>query len=114
MPLFTHLTLPSHTNTPPSPRTRGLFESHKMIFSFLICTSIQRDAGTVDPRHWNFLLRGARGPDPPKPLPPACAAWLSQPAWLAAQSAERVIPELAQLTQAITVKVGGGKWVCPG
>jgi dynein heavy chain len=26
---------------------RGLFESHKKIFSFLICTSIRRQAGLI-------------------------------------------------------------------
>ncbi len=38
---------------------RGLFEAHKLLYSFLICTSIKRRAGTVNETCWNLLLRGA-------------------------------------------------------
>jgi len=37
---------------------RGLFEQHKMIFSFLICTSILRASGAIPMAEWNFFLRG--------------------------------------------------------
>eukprot|EP00960_Hanusia_phi_P070417 767305-Hanusia_phi.AAC.13 len=40
---------------------RGLFEKHKLIFSFLICTSILKAAGKIKSNEWNFLLRGALG-----------------------------------------------------
>lgn len=39
--------------------SRGLFEAHKIIFSFLIITSINRNSGKVKENHWNLLLRGA-------------------------------------------------------
>jgi len=39
--------------------SRGLFEAHKIIFSFLIITSINRNSGNVKENHWNLLLRGA-------------------------------------------------------
>lgn len=39
--------------------SRGLFEAHKIIFSFLITTSINRNAGKINDLHWNTLLRGA-------------------------------------------------------
>lgn len=38
---------------------RGLFESHKKIFSFLICTSIRRQGGLISPVSWSLLLRGS-------------------------------------------------------
>ena len=38
---------------------RGLFEAHKRIYSFLICTSIERNKDNIDSTSWNFLLRGA-------------------------------------------------------
>lgn len=41
--------------------SRGLFEEHKMIFSFLICTSILRNSGEIGAPEWNFLLRGSAG-----------------------------------------------------
>lgn len=47
--------------------SRGLFESHKIIFSFLIITSINRNSGRVRENHWNLLLRGA-GPITPEDL----------------------------------------------
>lgn len=37
----------------------GLFESHKKIFSFLICTAIRRQSNLVSEVGWNLLLRGA-------------------------------------------------------
>jgi dynein heavy chain len=37
---------------------RGLFEDNKLIFSFLICTSIQRHSGEINPGEWSLLLRG--------------------------------------------------------
>jgi dynein heavy chain len=37
---------------------RGLFERHKLIFSFLITTAILRNATEINQREWNFLLRG--------------------------------------------------------
>lgn len=37
---------------------RGLFEQHKLIYSFLICTSIKRKAHEINEIAWNYLLRG--------------------------------------------------------
>lgn len=47
--------------------SRGLFEAHKIIFSFLIITSINRNSRKVKEMHWNLLLRGA-GPITPEEL----------------------------------------------
>ena len=38
---------------------RGLFEAHKLIFSFLIAISISKNKGTVKEKEWNVFLRGA-------------------------------------------------------
>ena len=38
--------------------SRGLFEAHKIIYSFLITTSINRNGGNILESHWNLLLRG--------------------------------------------------------
>lgn len=37
---------------------RGLFESHKKIFAYLICTNIRRNNLTIDESSWNLMLRG--------------------------------------------------------
>ena len=47
--------------------SRGLFEAHKIIFSFLIITSINRNCAKVKENHWNYLLRGA-GPMTPEEI----------------------------------------------
>ena len=38
--------------------SRGLFEKDKIIYSFLISTSILRNEGQIDEAIWNILLRG--------------------------------------------------------
>ena len=49
----------------------GLFERHKLIYSFIIGTSIQRNGGVINDVHWNLLLRGAgifdKSAQPPRP-----------------------------------------------
>jgi dynein heavy chain len=38
--------------------SRGLFEKDKLIFSFLITTSIDRNSKKIIFNSWNLLLRG--------------------------------------------------------
>jgi len=38
--------------------SRGLFEKDKIIYSFLIITSILRQAKKIDESIWNIILRG--------------------------------------------------------
>ncbi|XP_024516360.1 LOW QUALITY PROTEIN: dynein heavy chain 6, axonemal, partial [Selaginella moellendorffii] len=51
--------------------SRGLFEEHKVTFSFLICTSILRYEGEISPPEWSFFLRGASSLPKMKPPNPA-------------------------------------------
>ncbi|KAL0280091.1 UNVERIFIED_CONTAM: hypothetical protein PYX00_001484 [Menopon gallinae] len=51
--LIDEITLAVYTNT-----SRGLFERHKLVFSFLLCLSIMRQKGLINEGYWNFLLRG--------------------------------------------------------
>jgi len=37
---------------------RGLFESHKKIYSFLMCTAIRRQNQAISFSEWNYLVRG--------------------------------------------------------
>ena len=37
---------------------QGLFEDHKIIFSFLICTSIQKNVGDISEELSSLLIRG--------------------------------------------------------
>ena len=57
---------------------RGLFESHKKIYSFLICTSIRRENNTINFSDWNYLIRGtAKEAKTPNPDP----SFISQSSW---------------------------------
>eukprot|EP00826_Nyctotherus_ovalis_P029112 TRINITY_DN22962_c0_g1_i1.p1 TRINITY_DN22962_c0_g1~~TRINITY_DN22962_c0_g1_i1.p1 ORF type:complete len:125 (-),score=24.31 TRINITY_DN22962_c0_g1_i1:37-411(-) len=52
--------------------SRGLFEVHKLIFSFLMCTSIKRNNGSILEQEWNYFIRGVsifKGSLLPNPLP---------------------------------------------
>ncbi|KAH0505566.1 Dynein heavy chain 6, axonemal [Microtus ochrogaster] len=41
--------------------SRGLFEQHKLIYSFMLCVEIMRQQGQLTEPEWNFFLRGAAG-----------------------------------------------------
>lgn len=62
---------------------RSLYERHKLLFSFLLCTNILQREGTLDPDQLAFVLSGGVGPLPnnapanPTGSPP----WLPQPRW---------------------------------
>uniref|UniRef100_A0A8D9F093 Dynein heavy chain 6, axonemal n=1 Tax=Cacopsylla melanoneura TaxID=428564 RepID=A0A8D9F093_9HEMI len=50
--------------------SRGLYECHKLVYSFMLCIAIQRQDNTLSESHWDFLLRGVEGTSkslPPKP-----------------------------------------------
>jgi dynein heavy chain, axonemal len=41
--------------------SRGLFERHKLVFSFLLNMAIYLNAELITPDQWNFILRGPAG-----------------------------------------------------
>lgn len=59
---------------------RGLFERHKLIFSFMVCVDIMKQHGNIMDNEWNYFLRGASGMDRKRPAKPA-AEWLSEEVW---------------------------------
>ena len=82
---------------------RGLFSRHKLIYSFLICTSILRNRGSISSPEWNFLLRGAfgkptsRNPDP---------SFLSAIQWDTIAGLQESLPELFEgLCDSVTTKM---------
>jgi dynein heavy chain len=70
---------------------RGLFERHRLIYSFLICTSVMRNEGKIAFEVWNFLLRGAGamkvggGPNPDD-------SWITPAGWELLNALETLIP----------------------
>jgi dynein heavy chain len=59
---------------------RGLFERHKLLFSFLLNAAFLRHAGSIPDDEWTFFLRGSAGQAPPADFPPR-PEWLAQKQW---------------------------------
>ncbi len=74
---------------------RGLFEQHKLLYSFLICTSIKRKSHEINDKTWNLLLRGAglfnKAEQPHKPQ--SVAHFMSDAAWDLAFCASKAVPD---------------------
>ncbi|XP_053520536.1 dynein axonemal heavy chain 6 [Artibeus jamaicensis] len=82
---------------------RGLFEQHKLIYSFMLCVEIMRQQGVLTDAEWNFFLRGSVGLEkerPPKPEAP----WLLTPMWFTCCDLEESLPVFTGLTQYILLK----------
>eukprot|EP00069_Balaena_mysticetus_P018938 bmy_11722T0 len=82
--------------------SRGLFEQHKLIYSFMLCVEIMRQQGSLTDAEWNFFLRGSAGLEkerPPKPEFP----WLLTAMWFACCDLEELFPVFKELTQYIVL-----------
>jgi hypothetical protein len=99
---------------------RGLFEEHKLLFSFLLCTSILRhpSSGQITEAEWSFLTRGAPsgsaaaaaaasgGPQPP--------TWLPDGAWGKLKALEVAVPLFKGITESLVKHEGAWKaWCVP-
>ncbi|XP_029991393.1 dynein heavy chain 1, axonemal [Sphaeramia orbicularis] len=57
---------------------RSLFEKHKLMFAFLLCTRILMNKSKTDMAEWRYLLSGGM---PTQELPNPAVRWLSERAW---------------------------------
>ncbi|EEZ99537.1 Dynein heavy chain, cytoplasmic-like Protein [Tribolium castaneum] len=81
--------------------SRGLFERHKLVFSFMLCVAIHQEKGEISDNQWNFLLRGPVGAKielPPKPDYPL----ITDAMWLSANFLAVSIPGFEKLPEEIT------------
>ncbi|VEL17305.1 unnamed protein product [Protopolystoma xenopodis] len=60
---------------------RGLFERHKLLFSFHICLKILEAAGKLNQEEYNFFLRGGVVLDQENQMDNPCSTWLSDQSW---------------------------------
>ncbi|CAB4033595.1 dynein heavy chain 2, axonemal-like [Paramuricea clavata] len=60
---------------------RGLFERHKLLFSFQMCAKILEAAGKVNMDEYNFFLRGGVVLDREEQIDNPCPGWLTDIAW---------------------------------
>uniref|UniRef100_A0ACB8ESL2 Dynein heavy chain 6, axonemal n=1 Tax=Sphaerodactylus townsendi TaxID=933632 RepID=A0ACB8ESL2_9SAUR len=90
--------------------SRGLFEQHKLIYSFMLCIEIMRQKGELTDVEWNFFLRGAAGLDKERPAKPE-VPWLEENAWFMCCDLEETLPCFAGiqkdlLSKYIHIKLG--------
>ena len=70
---------------------RGLFESHKKIYSFLMCTAIRRQNESITFESWNYLVRGTtKVASTPNPDP----SFFTLAGWNFISYVEEAYPEL--------------------
>lgn len=85
---------------------RGLFESHKKIYSFLMCTAIRRENKTITFAEWNYLVRGTTKTSI---LPNPDHALLSPAGWDFLSYADEVYPELKGIASSMKSKLAEWK-----
>ncbi|XP_066254312.1 dynein axonemal heavy chain 6 [Euwallacea similis] len=88
--------------------SRGLFERHKLVFSFMLCIAILQQKGEIIDAQWEFLLRGpvgsksiAKKPDVPTITD---AMWQGANFLASTYKQFQMLPE--EITKAISVTVG--------
>jgi dynein heavy chain, axonemal len=84
--------------------SRGLFEAHKLIFAFMICTAVMRQDRLIHDREWNFFLRGSGKINtnlPPKPN----AKWLTNYMWQNICDLSQTIPEFGYVIEHMTAYI---------
>ncbi|XP_062301425.1 dynein axonemal heavy chain 2 [Scomber scombrus] len=60
---------------------RGLFEVHKLLFSFQMCAKILEVAGKLNMDEYNFFLRGGLVLDKEEQMDNPCTSWLVDSSW---------------------------------
>lgn len=86
---------------------RGLFQAHRLIFSFLICTSIQQQAQHIAPAEWSYLLRGAQPTPTTRPNP--APTMLTPAAWGGLHALEEVLPVFKGIVRSFALE--GQAWI---
>ena len=88
---------------------RGLFEAHKLIFSFLMTVQILRARGEVDTADWLTLLRGPGMTSAPAHLPNPNPKLISQAGWNLLYHLDSVLSgQFAGLASEVSSAFGGG------
>ncbi|XP_063373463.1 dynein axonemal heavy chain 6 [Cydia amplana] len=102
--LYREITLNVYQNV-----SRGLFERHKLVFSFLLNTAIYLNAGLIRQDQWNFILRGAAGTSVVPPKKPLIES-LTEQIWLQANHLNEMDPSFQGIVEdclkKIHIKIG--------
>ncbi|KAM4603926.1 dynein axonemal heavy chain 6 [Polymixia lowei] len=81
--------------------SRGLFEQHKTIYSFMLCVEIMRQRGDVSDADWQHFLRGAAPLDKDHADRPD-VPWLSDFLWQTCCELEDTLPCFKGISKEIT------------
>ncbi|XP_055488365.1 LOW QUALITY PROTEIN: dynein axonemal heavy chain 6-like [Leucoraja erinacea] len=81
--------------------SRGLFEQHKLVYSFLLCTEILRQDDKITDAEWNFFLRGVGSLEKEYP-PKSPEHWLTNATWHMCCDLEENLPGFRGITIEIT------------
>lgn len=80
--------------------SRGLFERHKLVYSFMLCIAIFQEKKEISDLHWSFLLRGPVGAQ--LTLPPKPHASINNAMWLSVHYLAATIDKFKNLPSEIT------------
>ncbi|ORX87336.1 hypothetical protein BCR32DRAFT_215454 [Anaeromyces robustus] len=86
--------------------SRGLFEKHKLIFSFMICVEILKEDKIISDDEWNFFLRGAisHSSDSTKPS----VNWITDQIWEDVLNMSEALPDLKFVE--LSLKSNSSEW----
>eukprot|EP00116_Pleurobrachia_bachei_P000174 sb/3460436/ len=93
---------------------RGLFERHKVCFSFMLCVEIMKQAETLTMEEWNFFIRGLPPLDKERPKKPVMCTFMDDATWDLLVDVEEAMPMYSGITNDIRltpVKVNVGSYV---
>ncbi|KAM3621055.1 uncharacterized protein V6R79_005381 [Siganus canaliculatus] len=71
-----------HTYAVYKSVSRGLFDVHKLLFSFQMCVKILEAAGKLDMDEYNFFIRGGLVRDRQRQTDNPCSSWLPDSSWV--------------------------------
>ena len=80
---------------------RGLFERHKVCFSFMLCVEIMKQAGAISADEWNFFIRGLPPLEKERPKKPITCTFLDDFTWNLLVDVEEAMPSYAGITNDI-------------
>jgi len=88
------------TSTVYANVARGLFEKDKLVFSFMICSDIMKQSGTISEMEWNYFLRGSAGVEVKETSKPD-VHWLSEQDWNSCCSLESCLSNFEGFTKLV-------------
>ncbi|EDV29711.1 uncharacterized protein TRIADDRAFT_18356 [Trichoplax adhaerens] len=81
--------------------SRGLFERHKVVASFMVCCDILKQRGEIDDGEWNYFLRGNSSMNRQRGKKPD-VSWITPETWAACCNLQENLPAFKNLCSDIT------------